>query len=145
MVAVGADPRNRRTGGGAGARCRTRPVQSARPRLSHRAAKRPEDYPADDYRHREPRLQGENYDVNRRIVAALETLATGRGATPAQIALAWLLHQGEDVVPIPGTKRRSYLQENVAAADIALTGENLAALAAAAPVGATAGPPMVRR
>ncbi|MFO1129161.1 MAG: aldo/keto reductase [Rhodospirillales bacterium] len=104
------------------------------------AAKRAEDYPADDYRNREPRLQGDNYDINLRIVAAVRTIAAGKGASPAQIALAWLLHQGTDVVPIPGTKRRTFLEENVGATAIALSGEDLDALAAAAPVGATAGP-----
>ena len=75
-----------------------------------------------------------------RIVAGVEALAAAKGATPAQLALAWLLHQGADVAPIPGTKRRQYLEENVTAATLALSAEEVATLDAAAPVGATAGP-----
>ena len=73
-------------------------------------------------------LQGENFDANVRAAGAVRDLAARKGATPAQIALAWLLHKGEDVVPIPGTKRRTYLEENIAAAELALSHGELAAL-----------------
>ena len=82
--------------------------------------KRAEEYPDDDFRRNDPRFQGENFDANMRAAASVRELASRRGATPAQIALAWLLQKGEDVVPIPGTKRRKYLEENVAAAAITL-------------------------
>ncbi|MFC3713379.1 aldo/keto reductase [Sphingoaurantiacus capsulatus] len=100
---------------------------------------RAEDYPATDYRRNDPRYQGENFDANMRAVAAVKAVADGHGATPGQVALAWLLHQGDDIVPIPGTKRRDRLEENVAAADLKLSTDDLAALDAAAPVGATSG------
>ena len=87
--------------------------------------KRAEEYPADDFRHNDPRYQGENFDANMRAAEQVKELARERKRTPAQIALAWLLHQGEDVVPIPGTKRRSYLEENIGAADISLSGEEM--------------------
>ena len=103
-------------------------------------AVRAEDYPADDYRRREPRLQGENFDRNQRIVDAVKALAASKGATPGQIALAWLLHQGQDIVPIPGTKRRAYLDENVAAADIRLSADEVRHLANAVPPGSVSGP-----
>jgi len=93
--------------------------------------KRAEEYPADDFRHNDPRYQGENFDANMRAAAAVRELATTKGATPGQIALAWLLHKGDDIVPIPGTKRRSYLEENVAAAGITLTPQDMADLDAA--------------
>lgn len=93
--------------------------------------KRAEEYPENDFRHNDPRYQGENFDANVRAASAVRALASRKGATPAQIALAWLLHKGPDVVPIPGTKRRSYLEENVAAANLSLTGEEMAALDAA--------------
>src|ERR1700733_9927978 len=83
-------------------------------------AKRSEDYPKDDYRSEDPRLQGKNYDANMKIVSIVRNLADRKGATAAQIALAWLLLKGEDIVPIPGTKRRHYLEENVAAGSIKL-------------------------
>jgi aryl-alcohol dehydrogenase-like predicted oxidoreductase len=92
-------------------------------------ARRAEEYGADgDFRAGLPRFQGENYDCNLRLVEALGDIAAGLGATPAQVALAWLLHQGEDVVPIPGTKRRRWLEENLAAASLALPPKVLAEL-----------------
>jgi aryl-alcohol dehydrogenase-like predicted oxidoreductase len=103
-------------------------------------AKRAEDYPPEDYRRREPRLQGANYDTNQRAAAAVQLFAERRGATPGQIALAWLLHKGDDIAPIPGTKRRSYLEENVGAAAIALTLAEVAELDAALPTEQVAGP-----
>ena len=100
---------------------------------------RAEELPANDYRHTQPRLQGENFDINMRVVNALKAIGEAKGATPAQVALAWVLAQGDDMIPIPGTKRRKYLEENVGAADIVLTAEDLAALEKAAPAGSTAG------
>jgi len=99
-----------------------------------------EEYPEDDYRRRDPRFQGDNFAANMRAAGVVRAIAEARGATPGQVALAWLLHQGNDIVPIPGTKRRRYLEENVAAADLALGVTELAALDAALPPGATAGP-----
>jgi len=104
------------------------------------AARRAEEYPESDFRRRDPRFQGANFDANVRAADAVRSLAAKKGATAGQLALAWLLHRGEDVVPIPGTKRRSYLEENVAAAAIALSAAELAELDAALPPGATAGP-----
>jgi aryl-alcohol dehydrogenase-like predicted oxidoreductase len=103
-------------------------------------ARRAEDLPESDFRRNDPRLQGENFDANIRIAAAVQDLATRKGATPAQVALAWLLGRGDDVVPIPGTKRRKYLEENLAAADLVLTAAEAAQLDAAVPPGSTAGP-----
>jgi aryl-alcohol dehydrogenase-like predicted oxidoreductase len=100
-----------------------------------------EDLAADarDYRHRHPRFQGENLARNQDIVARLEGIAADQGVTLAQLALAWVLHQGDDVVPIPGTKRRRYLEENIAAASVELTPDDLRRLDEAAPRGVTAG------
>src|SRR5215218_1329462 len=86
----------------------------------------PDELAEDDFRRTQPRFQGENLEANRRIVAKLEEIAREKEITPAQLALAWVLAQGEDIVPIPGTKRRSYLEENAAAADIELSDEDLA-------------------
>jgi aryl-alcohol dehydrogenase-like predicted oxidoreductase len=96
-------------------------------------AKRAEDYPADDFRsHGDPRLQGGNFDANMRIAALVRTIADAHGAKPGQVALAWLLAIGDDVVPIPGTKRRKYLEENLAAASLKLTPEDIESLDKAA-------------
>ena len=103
-------------------------------------AKRAEAYPENDYRRQEPRFQGENYDANMRVVGAVKAIAAEKGATPGQVALAWLLAQGPDIVPIPGTKRRTYLEENVGAVAVALSRTDLDRIAKAAPSGATAGP-----
>jgi aryl-alcohol dehydrogenase-like predicted oxidoreductase len=86
-----------------------------------------------------PRFQGENFEKNIRLVDALKSMAASRGVTPAQLALAWVLAQGEDVIPIPGTKRRKYLEENVAAVEIALSEAELQQLSASFPAGVTAG------
>ena len=102
--------------------------------------KRAEEFPESDYRRHEPRLQGGNFDRNLRLLEAVKGLAAARGVAPSQIALAWLLHQGDDVVPIPGTKRRRWLEENLKSLDLALSAAELAALAAVAPPGAAAGP-----
>ncbi|WP_431951092.1 aldo/keto reductase [Nocardia lijiangensis] len=95
---------------------------------------------ADDYRRYDPRFQGDNLRHNLHLADQVRTFATEAGLTPTQLALAWLLHQGDDIVPIPGTKRISYLEENTAAADVRLAADHLAALAAALPPGAAAGP-----
>ncbi len=92
-----------------------------------------------DYRRNAPRFQGENFARNLGLLKQVEALAAEKGATPGQIALAWVMAQGEDIVPIPGTKRRSYLEENAAAESIALTVSDLRRLAAAFPKGAAAG------
>jgi aryl-alcohol dehydrogenase-like predicted oxidoreductase len=92
------------------------------------SVKRAEEYPPDDFRHRDPRYQGDNFDANVRAASAVRDLARRKGAKPGQIALAWLLHKGDDMVPIPGTKRRLYLEENVAAADLRLTAAEMTAL-----------------
>ena len=98
-----------------------------------------DDLPADDFRRRGPRFQGENFQHNLDLVARVEEIAAEQGVTPSQLALAWALAQGDDVVPIPGTKRVRYLEENAAAADLTLSAEDLARLEEAFPKGATAG------
>ena len=98
-----------------------------------------DDLSADDFRRNNPRFQGDNLEANLAIVQRVREVADDVGCTPVQLALAWLLHQGEDVVPIPGTKRVKYVEENAEATDIALTADHLAALEEAAPVGAAAG------
>jgi aryl-alcohol dehydrogenase-like predicted oxidoreductase len=103
------------------------------------AFRSPADLAADDYRHRQPRFAAENIPANLRLVAAIESVATAMSATPAQVALAWVLSRGRDVVPIPGTKRRRFLEENTAALALELTPAELAALDAACPPGAAAG------
>ncbi|MEV6337278.1 aldo/keto reductase [Nocardia vinacea] len=97
------------------------------------------DLPADDLRRRLPRFAGDNLDSNLAIVAALRELAAEKGITAGQLALAWVQSRGDDVVPIPGTKRRTYLEENVAAAEITLTADDLARIDAAAPATAFSG------
>ena len=104
------------------------------------AVKRAEEYPEGDFRRNDPRYQGENFDANVAAAAAVRELAGRKGVTPGQIALAWLLGKGPDVVPIPGTKRRSYLEENVAAASVALDAAEMAALDAALAPDKVAGP-----
>src|SRR5215218_7605979 len=88
----------------------------------------PSDFGEDDFRRGHPRFTGEAFDVNLRLVDAVRSLAAEKGATPGQLALAWVLSRGEDVVPIPGTKRRSYLEENVGAVAVELTDDDLARL-----------------
>jgi aryl-alcohol dehydrogenase-like predicted oxidoreductase len=95
------------------------------------SVKRAEEYPEGDFRRGDPRYQGENFDANIRAASAVRELAARKGVSPGQIALAWLLHKGDDIVPIPGTKRRKYLEENVGAADVSLTTEEMATLDAA--------------
>jgi aryl-alcohol dehydrogenase-like predicted oxidoreductase len=104
------------------------------------ATKRAEEYEEGDWRRKNyPRFQGENFDQNLAIAYAVKEIAARKGCTPAQIALAWLLHQGEDVAPIPGTKRRAYMRENVAAANVKLTSEDLAWIEEKIPAGAAFG------
>ena len=90
--------------------------------------KRAEEYPANDHRHGDPRYQGENFDANVRAASVVQRIAEAKGAKPGQIALAWLLAKGDNIVPIPGTKRRSYLEENVGAADVRLSSADVAEL-----------------
>lgn len=103
-------------------------------------AQRASAYAETDFRRNDPRLQGENYDSNLRIAREVQAMAEKKKVTAAQLGLAWVLAQGDDFVPIPGTKRRTYLEENLAAADVVLTAEELAQLDAIAPPGTTAGP-----
>jgi aryl-alcohol dehydrogenase-like predicted oxidoreductase len=98
-----------------------------------------EDLAEDDYRRSSPRFQGDNFARNLELVDRVREIADGRGVTPAQLALAWLLHRGRDIVPIPGTKHRTRLEENVAAAELSLTEEEIARLDSAVPVGAACG------
>jgi aryl-alcohol dehydrogenase-like predicted oxidoreductase len=98
-----------------------------------------EDLPADDYRRDQPRFQGENFEKNLDLVREVEAIAREKGATSSQLALAWVLAQGEDVVPIPGTKRIKYLDENIGALDVKLSEEDLKRLDAILPPGAAAG------
>jgi aryl-alcohol dehydrogenase-like predicted oxidoreductase len=102
--------------------------------------KRAEEYPEGDFRRGAPRYQGENFDKNVRTASAVHDMALRKGVRPGQIALAWLLHKGDDIVPIPGTKRRTYLEENVAAADVTLTAEEMSTLDAALAPGKISGP-----
>jgi aryl-alcohol dehydrogenase-like predicted oxidoreductase len=101
-------------------------------------AKRAEDYPPTDFRNLDPRLQGSNFEVNTKAARAVAEIALAKGCTPAQIALAWILHKGEDLVPIPGTKRRTYLRQNLDALKIRLDESEMAQLEKA--LAKTAGP-----
>ena len=101
--------------------------------------KRPEDIPEDDYRRNHPRFTGENFQRNLRLVARVEEIAREKKVTPSQLALAWVLAQGKDIVPIPGTKRRKYLEENAGALSVKLTPEDLRRIEEIAPRGGTAG------
>jgi aryl-alcohol dehydrogenase-like predicted oxidoreductase len=104
------------------------------------SVKRAEEYPADDFRRNDPRFQGENFDANMRAAGVVRDVAAAHGGTPAQVALAWLLQKGDDIVPIPGTKRRSYLEENAAAATLHLSADEVARLDDALKPAAIAGP-----
>ncbi|MGZ4590436.1 MAG: aldo/keto reductase [Actinomycetes bacterium] len=98
-----------------------------------------DDLEPDDFRRHNPRFQGENFQRNLELVDRVKQIADDKGVSPTQLALAWVLAQGEDVVAIPGTKRVAYLEENAAAADVTLTADDLERLDEAAPIGATAG------
>ena len=135
------DPRSRGRdpADGARARHRLRPLQPARPRLPHRPDPPPRTCREDDFRRDNPRFEGENFQRNLELVERVEEIAAEKEVTPGQLALAWVLAQGEDVVPIPGTKRVRYLEENVAAAEMELSEEDLQRIDEAAPRGSAAG------
>ena len=99
----------------------------------------PADFAPDDYRQHSPRFQGENFAKNLELVAQIKAIAAEKGITASQLALAWVLAQGDDVVPIPGTKRRSYLEENIKAVDVSLTADDLKRIDEVAPKGVAAG------
>lgn len=99
----------------------------------------PEDFAPDDYRRNAPRFQGDNFAKNLKLVEQVKAIASEKGITAGQLALAWLLSQGDDIVPIPGTKRRTYLQENIGAATVTLTADDLSRINAVAPQGVAAG------
>jgi aryl-alcohol dehydrogenase-like predicted oxidoreductase len=101
---------------------------------------RAEEYPEGDFRRGDPRYQGENFEANVRAASVVRDMAARKNATPGQIALAWLLHKGDDIAPIPGTKRRAYLEENIAAADVRLTQAEMATLDTALAPEKIAGP-----
>jgi aryl-alcohol dehydrogenase-like predicted oxidoreductase len=98
-----------------------------------------EDLPEDDWRRRAPRFQGDNFARNLAVVDKVRSLADAKGVTPSQLAIAWVLAQGKDIVPIPGTKHRRYLEDNVAASQVSLSAEELDAIEAVAPVGVASG------
>jgi aryl-alcohol dehydrogenase-like predicted oxidoreductase len=98
-----------------------------------------DDFAPDDFRRNNPRFQGDNFQRNLDLVARVREIATAKGCAPGQLALAWVLAQGDDIVPIPGTKRVEYLEENLGAADVTLTADELARIDAAAPKGAASG------
>jgi aryl-alcohol dehydrogenase-like predicted oxidoreductase len=99
----------------------------------------PDDFGEDDFRRNHPRFTGENFARNLELVERVRELAARKGATPSQLAIAWVLARGDDVVPIPGTKRRRYLEENLGALDVELTGEDLGAIEEVTPRGSVAG------
>jgi aryl-alcohol dehydrogenase-like predicted oxidoreductase len=99
----------------------------------------PDDIEENDFRKRHPRFSGDNFQQNLDLVAVVDSVAKEKGCTPGQVALAWVLSRGEDVVPIPGTKRRSYLEENAAAVEIELANDELARLEEAFPHGVAQG------
>jgi aryl-alcohol dehydrogenase-like predicted oxidoreductase len=101
--------------------------------------KSPDDLAEDDFRRHNPRFQGENFQRNLDLVERVREIAEEKGVTPGQLALAWVLAQGEDIVPIPGTKRVRYLEENAGATEVKLTPDDLARIDEAAPVGVAAG------
>lgn len=101
--------------------------------------KRAEEYPENDFRKNDPRFQGKNYDINKKIATTIEQLAKKKKATPAQIALSWLLHKGDHIVPIPGTKKRKFLEENTAAATLELTSDDMKFLELTFPAGVASG------
>ena len=103
------------------------------------AFRSPDDFAADDYRRHSPRFQGDNFSRNLQLVVQVQQLAAARGCSPGQLALAWVLAQGEDIVPIPGTKRRPYLEDNLGALDVRLDASDLATLNAVFPRDAAAG------
>ncbi|MEO0843935.1 MAG: aldo/keto reductase [Cyanobacteria bacterium J06643_5] len=103
------------------------------------AIKSPEDFEENDFRRMSPRFQGENFYKNLQVVEKVKEIASQKNVTPSQLALAWLLAQGDDIIPIPGTRRRKYLEENIAATDLTLTTEELQQIEAVAPKGFVVG------
>jgi aryl-alcohol dehydrogenase-like predicted oxidoreductase len=103
------------------------------------AIRRPDDFDADDYRRQSPRFQGDNFARNLALVDAVTAMAQAKGITPGQLALAWVLAQGEDLVPIPGTKRLAFLEENLGALQVQLSPDELARIDAIFPADAVAG------
>ncbi|MCB2200834.1 aldo/keto reductase [bacterium] len=103
------------------------------------AIQSPDDFAKDDFRRISPRFQGDNFQKNLDLVKQIQAWAEDKGCTPAQLALAWVMAQGDDIIPIPGTKRRTYLEQNAGAAEVKLTGEELKELDALAPKGVAAG------
>jgi aryl-alcohol dehydrogenase-like predicted oxidoreductase len=101
--------------------------------------KRFDDLPADDYRRLSPRFQGENFQKNLDLVQRVQRIAAEKGCTPSQLALAWVLAQGDDILPIPGTKKRKYLEDNAEAVNVRLTADDLKRIEEAFPSGAAAG------
>ena len=101
---------------------------------------RPEDLPEDDYRRNHPRFQEENFKANMKLAEVVNEVAKAKGCTPAQVALAWVLSRGEEIIPIPGTKRRSYLEQNLKALEVVLAPDEVARLDRGCPPGATSGP-----
>ncbi len=99
----------------------------------------PDELTEDDFRKNHPRMQGDNFEQNRALAEHVRELAEAKGCTPAQLALAWVLSRGDDVVPIPGTKRRTYLEQNAAAADVTFSDDELQRIEGAFPPGAAAG------
>ena len=134
-----ATPRSEVLADRAGAGHRVRRLQPARPRLPHRPLPRPEDLAEDDWRRHNPRFQGENFARNLSLARQVEDVARQKGVTPAQLALAWVLAQDGSIVPIPGTKRRAFLEENVRALAVTFTAGELRALDEAFPPDAAAG------
>ena len=114
-------------------------VQPARTRLPRRSIFLADELADDDFRRNHPRMQDANFDQNRLLAERVRELAAERGCTPAQLALAWVLSRGDDVVPIPGTKRRTYLEQNAAASELELSEDVLRELDEAFPPGAAAG------
>jgi aryl-alcohol dehydrogenase-like predicted oxidoreductase len=103
------------------------------------AIRSPDDFEDDDYRRKSPRFQGENFARNLALVEQVNAIAADKGVSPGQLALAWVLAQGDDLVPIPGTKRLSYLEENLGALDVVLDADDLARIDAVFPVDVAAG------
>lgn len=101
--------------------------------------KSPDDFAEDDYRRNSPRFQGENFAKNLELVERITAIAERKGITPGQLALAWVMAQGSDIVPIPGTKRRKYLEENIASGAVTISADEMAEIAGALPKGAAAG------
>jgi len=97
------------------------------------------DFAEGDFRQNHPRFAGENFEANRRLAETIAAFARDKGCTPAQVALAWVLAQGEDIVPIPGTKRLAYLEQNIAALEIDLSGRECRQLESAFPPGVALG------